>query len=124
MLKVNLKEYLSFKDDNQRVLIEKNRVIKDLRVKMHSLDDDLNRRVLSMTFEKNSLETTLESFKDQMDNTSDKIKSLNSTINSINSEKGTLKAHIENLMKDKEELIEKLESIRKRLLEKYEDLLD
>ena len=119
-----LKELTVAKTDSAKALIEKTRIIKELRGRLNALDDDLNRRVMSMTYEKNSLESTLESIKDQMDNTSDKVKSLNSTINGLNSEKGMLKGHIENLMRDKQDLVAKLEGIRRRLQEKYEDLLD
>jgi hypothetical protein len=42
----------------------------------------------------------------------------------LNSEKNQLKGHIENLMRDKQELVGKLEGIKRRLQEKYEDLLD
>ena len=124
LLKANLKELLTLKEDSQRILLEKNRVIKELRGKMNALDDDMNRRVLSMTFEKNSLESTIETFKDQVDGTSEKIKSLNSTINSMNSEKVLLRTHVENLVRDKQELVGKFENIRKKLQEKYEDLWD
>ena len=104
-----VKELSVAKADSTKSLVEKTRIIKELRGRLNALDDDLNRRVMSMTFEKNSLESTLESMRDQMDNTSDKVKSLNTTINGLNSEKGLLKGHIENLMRDKQELICKLD---------------
>lgn len=123
-LKGNLKDFLGTKEEGQKLLSEKNKMIRELRAKLSLLDEELNRKVLSFNFEKNSLESTMGDYKDKMDSQDEKVKNLSGLIEELKREKGLLEIHIEKLTKDKTELVEKLENLRTRLQEKYEDLLE